>query len=477
MGEHLRRESFWGQIFGILRPLIVVVSLGLLLVPGMPVSQWSRVAVGLLALLTLIRILLKKQPRPKWTEKAIVIVASALLLDLGFLVFLSVLHPVFFWFTAPVLPVVQFPFLLLAWLLWKPVDVLLKNQVLHKARVARALREDLMVIGVTGSVGKTTAKELLACVLKPLHAIATPAYVNSEMGVAKWLLQVLAPTAKQAHILIVEMGAYRGGEIALLCKIAQPQMSVVTYVGSQHVALFGSEEKLWNAKAEIVRALPKTGHVFLNGDNEGARKMKEIAPCPAITVGTGGSADVEAHGIEETSKGIRFNVGSQSFETALHGTHNVTNILLAIAVARQLGMKDADIAKELRSFTPPKQTFGVRTEHGVTILDDTHNSSFPSVKATIGWAKGQPFDKKTLVMAGLIEMGEETERAHRELGAQAKGVFERVIFLNSDLAPFFAAGYGRAPEMMKPDTPKIAPGSLLCCCGRMSPTLITRLLP
>lgn len=473
----MRRENAFAQLLGVLRPMLVIVTLGLLLIPGVPLAQWSRVAVGLLALLTLMRVLLKKQSRPKWTEKSIVLVASALLLDLVILTLLSVAHRATFFLSAALLPVVQFAPLVLAWLVWRPVDAMLKARVLAKARELRALREDLTVIGVTGSVGKTTAKELLACILKPLNAIATPAYVNSEMGVAKWLLQVLSPTHSPVHILIVEMGAYRGGEIDLLCRIARPQMSIVTYVGNQHVALFGSEENLWNAKAEIIRALPQNGHAFLNGDNDGARKMKDIAVCPVTIVGTGGFADIEAHDVEETPKGIRFRTGQHSFEVALHGTHNVTNVLLAIAVARKLGMTDVNIATQLRMFSPPRQTFGVRTEHSVTILDDTHNSSPPSVKATIGWAKGQPFDHKTLIMAGLIELGEETERAHRELGAAAQGVFDRVIVLDNDLAPFFAAGYGKSVEMLTPHTLKVPSGSLLCCSGRMPQSVIHRLLP
>jgi UDP-N-acetylmuramoyl-tripeptide--D-alanyl-D-alanine ligase len=222
LGEHLRRENPFGQLLGILRPVIVILSLALLLIPGMPVGQWARTAVGLLALLTLLRVLLRKQPRPRWTEKAIVLVVSALLLDLLLLTFLSVFHRTGFFIAAAVLPIIQFFALVAAWLLWKPVDAVLKRQILAKARELRALREDLTVIGVTGSVGKTTAKELLACILKPLNAIATPAYVNSEMGVAKWLLQVLAPTHAPVHMLIVEMGAYRGGEIDLLCRIARP---------------------------------------------------------------------------------------------------------------------------------------------------------------------------------------------------------------------------------------------------------------
>lgn len=476
--EHLHRENAFSQLFGILRPLILVVSTSVLLIPGTPMAQWSRVAVGLLAILSLARVLLRKQQQPKWTEKALVLVASALLFDLVVLVFLSVTQRTAFFFVAAVLPAIQCIPLALSWLAWRPVDAALKARVLRKARAIRNLREDLVVIGVTGSVGKTTVKELLACILKPLKAVATPAYVNSEMGVARWLISLLSDVRGPIpEVLIVEMGAYRMGEIALLCKIAQPKMAVVTYVGNQHVALFGSEEALWMAKSEIVRSLPANGHAFLNGDNESARTMKSVAPCPVTIVGTGGSADIEAHDIEETPKGIKFHIGQHSFETALHGTHNVTNVLLAIAVARQLGMKDADIAVQLRSFTPPRQTFGVRTEHGVTILDDTHNSSPPSVKAVTGWAKGQPFDHKILVMAGLIELGEETERAHRELGIGARDVFERVIFLDNDLAPLFAAGYGRSLEIMGAQTAKVPPGSLLCCCGRMSPSVITRLLP
>ena len=397
----------------------------------------------------------------------------------------------------PFLILLQPVMLTLAWLLWYPVDAFLKNRIITQARTLREKFPDLTVIGVTGSVGKTTTKELLACVLKDLHPAVTPVHVNAEIGVARWLLRQLRvasyelreppfgsaqsrlhpqPATRNPQFLIVELGAYRKGEIATLCSFAHPTLGVVTHVGTQHIALFGSQEKLFEAKSELMQSLPPDGRAFLNGDNALTRKMATISPCPAVIVGTGGSCDLEAFDIEETPKGIRFRARDVLFELPLHGTHNVTNVLLAIAVGEHLGIKIDRMRELLKTFAPLSQTFSVRTESGVRILDDTHNSSTASMKAAIAWARTQPEEHKILLAAGLIEMGDLQSPAERELGGLAAAVFGRTIVTDEQSAKNFMAG-GAVVETLSKNSTSVPQGSLLVCVGRMSPSTIRRLLP
>ena len=135
-----------------------------------------------------------------------------------------------------------------------------------------------------------------------------------------------------------------------------------------------------------------------------------------------------------------------------------------------------DIAQRLRSYQPPSHTFAVHTERSVTYLDDTHNSSAASFKAAIAWARTQPFEQKILLASGLIELGEEQDRTHSELGSQARGIFDRVIFLNKKSGGQFATGFGSV-EILSKDAAQIPPDSLLVCIGRMPLSTIQRLIP
>ncbi|MDD5041557.1 MAG: Mur ligase family protein, partial [Candidatus Peribacteraceae bacterium] len=298
----------------------------------------------------------------------------------------------------------------------------------------------------------------------------------SEIGVARWMTKTLSKTASP-KILIVEMGAYRSGEIRRLCDFARPLIGIITFIGSQHMALFGSQEALLAAKAELFDALPPEGACIVNGDSPFAEQLRKHARCRTVTVGTGGPSDLEAFDIEETSTGLRFRVGSTMITPPLHGTHNVTNILLAMAAAEVLGIKRPEIARRLLTFRPPEHTFSVRPTGTVTLLDDTHNASQASFKAGIGWAKGQPAEEKVLLTSGLIELGEEEDRVHAQLGVEAAGVFDRVIFAHARHARSFARGYGKPVEFLSKKTLSVKPGSLFLCVGRIPEETVRRLLP
>jgi UDP-N-acetylmuramoyl-tripeptide--D-alanyl-D-alanine ligase len=278
-------------------------------------------------------------------------------------------------------------------------------------------------------------------------------------------------------VLIAELGAYRRGEIALLCEILKPSFGIVTFIGTQHIALFGSQEELCRAKAELLDALPADGHAFLNGDSPLCGKLADHCRCSVTIVGTGGTNDLEAFEIEEVPTGIRFIIGQTPFLVPLHGTHNVTNALLAISAAHHVGISFEESAKRLRTFTPPSKTFELRTERGVTILDDTHNSSPASFKAAIAWARTQPFPHKVLLATGLIELGEEQEQTHQELGAQAASVFQTVIFINAKSGEQFAKGFGKTVTSLSRKPSRLLAGSLLVCVGRMPARIIKEILP
>ena len=435
---------------------------------------WHTSALLALGGLSMVQCVLRKQRYPVWTQKAKALVVSALLIDMLIALSWHSEHPALL----VILPLLQTFILTIAWVLFLPVDKILKNRRVQRARLLRKQFPDLTVIGVTGSVGKTTLKELLSCILSKRGALATPAYVNSEMGVANWMLTELSKNKDTPpEILIVEMGAYRKKEIARLCSIAQPIMGAITFIGKQHMALFGSQEMLSAAKAELLEALPENGKAFLNADNDASMAVAHKAACPIVRVGTGGQADLEAFDIEETGSGIAFRAGDTRFSVPLRGTHNVTNVLLAIAIARNFNMKDAEIAQALSLYKPLNHTFAVRTEKEVTILDDTHNSSPASFKAAIAWTRTQPAKQKVLLTSGLIELGQEQDHIHTELGEMSQQTFDRVVFVHSRSGRFFEKGYGKKIEVYSTDTKPVEEKALLVCIGRVPANVVHRMLP
>ncbi len=472
--EHLRGEGWMTQLFGVNEPLLIAFLLGIAALPRVPVTAWTLAALLLLAGHGGLKFMLRRQPFPVWTQKAMILclVSGVVLAAAAFRLLL--LSPLLL----PVLPILCPVAVLCAWLLFKPVDVVMKRRILCSAEAARARHPDMTVIGIAGSVGKTTTKELIAHLLKETGAIATPAHVNTELGVAKWLLgQLRKKDAEALETLIVEMGAYRQGEIALLARIIRPRIGVVTHIGQDHLALFGSEEAICAANAELLDALPADGHAFLNADSDACETLRTHCACAVTTVGTGGHADIEAFDIEETADGLRFRVGETLFSVPLHGTHNVTNILLAIGVATERGISPDDIAARLRTFTPPKHTFEIRNENGVTVLDDTHNASPQSFRAAVEWARTQPHERKILLTSGIIELGEDEANIHTELGALARPVFSDAYILNNNFIHYFALGFGKENLHGPQQSTRANRGELLVCVGRMKPSVLQSFLP
>lgn len=504
--EHIRQEGtttlvsrtrilsglVW--IFLILASLFWVNTLGAIQSEQL-IIQWS--ISGFLLLLIGINIWqygTHRQRRPVMTQKAVLILLLSILITIGITLILTLHTTIIFdnpvnlslaqpyrW-TIVFLPYLQPLFVFIAWVILLPLDRFLKNRTFQAARTLRAKLHNPIVIGIAGSVGKTTVKELLATVLADLHPLVTPEHVNTEMGVSQWFLKNSSLKTQDSQLIIVEMGAYRTGEIALLSSVIRPTIGVITALGSDHLALFGSEEAIIQANGELMEALPTNGHTFLYGDNPGARLLTEKSPCPVTLVGVETHNDLQANDIHESPDGLHivptpYNLQPTTFVAPIHGTHNVSNILLAIAVARHLGIPDKHIQELLAQHRPLRTTFHVRQERGVLVLDDTYNISPLSLKAAIDWANNRTERPRILLTSGLLETGKEENRFHEELGAYAQGKLERVIFTTNRGRAAFARGFGQSVELLGNDTICCTPKSALLCIGRMTPAIINRLLP
>ena len=218
-------------------------------------------------------------------------------------------------------------------------------------RVAAAWRRELAagVIGITGSVGKTSTKEAVAQVLRRRFAVhASRGNFNNEIGLP---ITILDATDEHER-LVLEMGAYHEGEIASLCAIAEPQMGIVTTVGPTHLESFGSIEAIERGKGELVEALPETGLAVLNGDDERVRRMALRAACPVVTYGRGElclvrATDVETRGLDGIAFTLRVPGGQARVESPLIGAHAVYPCLAAAAVGMADEMEPDEIAAAL----------------------------------------------------------------------------------------------------------------------------------
>jgi UDP-N-acetylmuramoyl-tripeptide--D-alanyl-D-alanine ligase len=474
--EHLRAHGWFRQLFGSVRPVTVIVLVILDQFGVFRGISFEFLPLFALCILNAFQVVLKKQPCPTWTAKAILMAATTFLWIFGTTAVLYALaiYSRFFFATyfLPVVALLAPLFLALTWVALSPLDRLLKRRILRKAIALRKAFPALTVIGIAGSVGKTTTKEILAHLLQGRGVLSTPEHVNSELGVAQWWLrQSDLLHSGSVHVVLVEMGAYRLGEIRTLCEVMQPTIGVLTAIGSDHLGLFGSEDAICRSNAELLAALPQTGHVFINAINPACRTLVADARCRVTLVGD--------HGVSlfETEKGIGINLHGTVFHLPFTGLHQAQNALLAMHVAMFLKIPEPRIQELLHSAAPLAHTFSMKTEHGVTVLDDTWNSSPLSVRAALEWSGRRRERPRVLLLAPLLELGHEDKRILSELGAFARGRVERLVCTHPEQRAILQEGFQQPVEFLDRSAAPVPPGSLLLCVGRMPIASLKRMLP
>ena len=287
-------------------------------------------------------------------------------------------------------------------------------------------RHDVGVVGVTGSVGKTTTKEVIASVLSQVFLVLrNERNYNTEIGLPLSLLRLTA----EHRWAVMEMGMYARGEIAALAKMAAPQIGVVTNVGPMHLERLGTIENIARAKGELVRALPADGWAVLNGDDPLVRKMRSRAR--AVYYGLGSSNDYQATDIHvDGFDGVRFTLrfAGQSIPlaTPLLGKHNVYACLAAAAVGHIAGLSWEYITAGLASAPSTVRAVLVPGVGGSTIIDDTYNASPASVKAALDLLASLP-GRKLAVLGDMLELGSYEEAGHRETGRRAAEVLDGLV--------------------------------------------------
>ena len=284
------------------------------------------------------------------------------------------------------------------------------------------------VVGITGSVGKTSTKELVWTVLlRRFRVLRSEGNLNNEIGVPLTLLQ-LEPGHKR---VVLEMGMYARGEIARLCELARPAVGVVTNIGPVHLERLGSLEAIAAAKAELVEALPPDGVAILNYDEPLVRAMADRARSRVLLYGLDSRADlwaddIESEGLEGISFQMHYRRESMKVHVPLLGRHSVHTVLRAAAVGLAEGMTWDDILAGLQDRQAQIRLVAVPGPRGSTLLDDTYNSSPASALAALNLL-AELEGRKIAVLGDMLELGSYEEEGHRLVGRRAMDVVELLV--------------------------------------------------
>ncbi|MDF2529394.1 MAG: murF [Gammaproteobacteria bacterium] len=312
-------------------------------------------------------------------------------------------------------------------------EIVVKDTLLGLGQLANTWRKqfNIPVIGLTGSYGKTSTKELIAAILSQIApTLATVGNLNNAYGVPLTLLR-LRPEHKFA---VIEMGTNSRGEIAYVTKIAEPSICLITSIGACHLEGLGSLEGVSSEKSDIFLGLPPNGVAVVNTDERFAESWsKKIDKRHKVTYGLHHKAEVMAQHVHFGPEGASFDllspIGNQAVAIPLIGEHVVYNALAAAAASLAAGASLQDVAKGLALVSPVKGRFNPHTlRNGTILIDDTYNASFDAVENAIKTLSHFP-GKKIFVMSNMRELGQYAAEYHSKMGKLAKDANIDLLFL------------------------------------------------
>ncbi len=329
------------------------------------------------------------------------------------------------------------------------VDDTLK--ALQSLAASNRARSGAFLIGVTGSTGKTTTKDIIAAVLgSRLTVCKTTGNFNNEIGLPLTLLQI----GRDCQAVVAEMAMRGAGEIDALCRIAAPDSAVITAINETHLELLGDISSIAAAKGEILEHIPVEGFALLHGESPFIRREAGRCKGRVIFFGTNPEADIRAENIRPVGGGSSFDVviGDQrdQYTLPVPGRHNVINALAAIGAGREMGLRDEDIARGLATVALTGMRLEVLSANGIKIINDTYNASPASTGAALQTlAELAGGGRKIAVLGNMLELGPRTPSGHREVGETAAGLPVDYLVTVGDLAGDIhkgATGAGLLPE-------------------------------
>ena len=309
-------------------------------------------------------------------------------------------------------------------------------KALQKAAKFWRNKLNVQVIGITGSVGKSTTKEVVAEVLSQRYCtLKNKGNLNNEIGLPLTMFSL----TEQHERAVLEMGFYVPGEIEFLCDLASPHIGVVTLIGTVHASRAGTQKDIARGKSELVQALPDDGYAILNYDDPLVRAMAEMTHAHVFFYGMDNVVDLWADNVESLGlEGIRFFLHYRhernrpaevlQLRVPLIGRHSVQTALRAAAVGLVDGLTWQEIVSGLRSASNELRLIAVRTKNGALILDDTYNASPESMLAALNLLNDL-VGRKVAVLGDMLELGQYEQRGHEMVGIRAAEVVDELVTL------------------------------------------------
>ena len=376
-----------------------------------------------------------KQKTPlKYTKRMTRLVVVYFLLILIFSILIEILGFMFIPYLSygliGIIPIMLPLFVFLAYYITYPIEKLISNSYVKKAKKKLESIKNIQVIGITGSYGKTSVKNILKTLLSEKYKVcASPSSYNTPLGLAKTILQNLN---SDNEIFIAEMGAKQRFDIKELCEMVKPKIAIITGIGNQHLLTFGSVDNIIKTKSELAEYVSNNhGKIFVNIESDGAKKLVNNFK-DAIKVSIkDNTTDLYVKDIKTTKDGSKFSLCFNNevveCKTILLGDHNISNILLAATVAINLGLTLKEIQEGIEKLvTIPHRLEIVKSSSTYTILDDAYNSSVEGSKASLDVLS--KFDgKKFVITPGLVELGTEQFNSNFEFGMDMAKVCDYVI--------------------------------------------------
>jgi UDP-N-acetylmuramoyl-tripeptide--D-alanyl-D-alanine ligase len=280
-----------------------------------------------------------------------------------------------------------------------------------------------MMIGVAGSNGKTSVKDLIFSVVnEKMETIASEASFNNDIGVPQTLLRI----ESNHRAAVLELGTNHPGELKPLIGMVQPKIGVITSIGREHLEFFGDLAGVAREEGTLAEMLPKNGLLVINGDSPEVKSIINRAKCRVVKVGEGAGNDWRVETLSSSEDGTRFQLTapdanwSGEWSVALLGRHHALNAALAVVVGKELEVGRAEIQRGLSNCRPAKMRMQIERAHGVTILNDAYNANADSMRAALQTLAEFPSRGRRIAILGdMAELGESATAAHREVGSLA----------------------------------------------------------
>lgn len=340
-------------------------------------------------------------------------------------------------FILSTMTILNYIIVLVAKIINTPVEKCVYYKFYFQAQRKLKSMKKLNVVGITGSYGKTSSKNILSDILNVRYiARPTPKNLNTEYGL---MITINNHLDKFDEVFIAEMGAYKVGEIKTLCDMVHPKYGILTTIGTAHLTTFKTRENIQKTKFELIESLPMDGCAVLNMDDEWQTSYHLKNKVEVIWIGINNKdADVRAVNITCTNKGSKFDIifkgdkNKYPFETKLLGNNNIYNILASVALGKKLGMSIEDLQTGVRKVKSIEHRLELKDLGGMYMIDDAYNSNPVGAKMALDVLSMMP-GKKVVVTPGMIELGDKQDEYNKEFGCQIANVADEVILIGEKI--------------------------------------------